>query len=206
MNLAIDLNESLDSLDENSLKICREELNESDEFVRESSVKLIKIWLKEKNYSNFNDSWDNLIRFLRVSKYNVERAKLSIEKHQNYTNELKSNQLNFNIAKYGFILKLPLKDQNKRNIVIHVFFYLLFQESSYSKEFLLKRPGALDPTKFDFNELRKFLVTNIQLLCKDPCNQIHGIIILIDYSGLSLTHALHMTPNKAMKLGQMIQV
>jgi hypothetical protein len=74
------------------------------------------------------------------------------------------------------------------------------------KHCLFKRPGSLDPSRFDFNELRKFLVTNIQVLCKDPHTQIHGVIILVDYTRLSLTHALHMTPQRARKLGQMIQV
>jgi hypothetical protein len=187
--------EPMNVLDEISLDVAKAELAEEDTKTVENDIDNIRSWLSKQEQIKSKLNSDFIIRFLRVAKYDYGRTQRLIESY--WTNrthcreffdsrQFKSEKLS-NLATSGICVPLPYLDDLKRRVVLF-------------------RPGKWDTTKYQHEDIAKYLLRCFEVLCEDPLSQIHGLVVFIDADGLSRNHLACISRNVFKKFSKIIQV
>ncbi|UJR08288.1 hypothetical protein I4U23_012560 [Adineta vaga] len=143
-------------------------------------------WVREqKPILNSLDTDEFLLRFLRITDFNLTQAKERLILFWKYRTEnplwftdrdLLKNPLMVDISKIGYCLQLP--EETKDNQLI-----------------FLMRIGQYDPTKYTFDAVTKYAFAITDILNSQSIAQTNGFIILLDYSNIKLQHVSQFTPD-----------
>ncbi|KAE8749829.1 hypothetical protein FOCC_FOCC003297 [Frankliniella occidentalis] len=168
-----------------ALRHATEHLNEpEDEETRKAAVEELRVWALDQPHLNARtDEW-SLTCFLRGCKYKQDRAR---KKMTNYY-EIRSKVPEWfhqrdptlpsllDLLKLGVFLPLLRKDEEGRTVV-------------------LIRAVIHDPYKHKLSDVFKIGKMLVDLLLEtDEIISIYGVFAVIDLSGVSLGHALQLTP------------
>ncbi|KAL7631702.1 UNVERIFIED_CONTAM: hypothetical protein RMT77_017995 [Armadillidium vulgare] len=159
------------------------DLNEDLE-TKEKDIEEIKNWISQQPHFILNLSDFQILRFLRCSKYDLEKTKQKIDSYYSLKSKLpqwfndrdpETPKLR-ELIKLGFVLPLKELDNNGNRV-------------------FLFRQGAFDPEKYNFNDFAKiiFLISDVLQNFDIMCS-LTGIGVLIDMKGLTMKHMIQYTP------------
>lgn len=186
-------------LDSESKKVARDELHEIESDVT-TAVQTFRKWvLEQKDWLKSPTDFEFLLRFLRVRKYSQVGARQTLENFMgNFTNnpdwfanvdpaESKVQEL----LKLGIYVSPKKPDKDKRRV-------------------LIARLGSIDPEKLKKVYGPAAIFRTICLVAnwvvRDEHAQVHGIKVLIDWTGITLQHTtLMFTEGNAKKFVNFMQ-
>jgi hypothetical protein len=147
---------------------------------------LFRQWVREqKPILNSIDTDEFLLRFLRVTDFNLTRAKewlinfwkYHTENPQWFTDrDLLKNPLMLGIAETGYCLQLPKETKDQQ---------LVF----------LMRIGHFDSKKYTLDDATKYALAVTDILNRQPAAQLYGFIIILDFTEVTLHHVRDFTPD-----------
>lgn len=190
--MAIRLEKNVE-LDDVSKKVAVEELRESPERIREATLELRKL-LQENSTIHFDDSDEFLLRYLRPCKFYPEGAFALFErtaefrkKHAEVLAGISPTADKGSLLNTKVVNVLVDRDQNRRRILI------------------MNVGGIWDPKQLDTDKLFRLLYLVHFGAMMEPVTQVHGAIIIMDFTGLSLKQVKSFTPNFSLRLLSFIQ-
>lgn len=168
-----------------ALRHAEQHLNEpEDDGEREQAVECLREWLRTQPQLNARtDDW-SLTCFLRGCKYKQDRARRKITNYYEMRSRVPEwfHQRDptlpalMDLLKMGVFLPLRKKDAEGRTVV-------------------LIRAAIHDPYKHKQSDVFKIGKMLVDLLLEtDEIMSIYGVFAVVDLSGVSLGHALHLTP------------
>ncbi|KAK9496439.1 hypothetical protein O3M35_013279 [Rhynocoris fuscipes] len=170
------------TLSEKDLEYCHRELNETEE-IKKLSIKTLIEWLSDKQELNAKCDDFNLLRFLRGSKYDIEKAKRKI------TNFYKLR----GTAPEWYENKDPFLPEIQELLRIGVFLPIL-ERDDQGRLVIIIRIAAHNPYLHKQDDVFKVgLMTLDLLLSKTPHPSIYGVIAIFDMEGVSIGHARQLT-------------
>ncbi|XP_062897492.1 alpha-tocopherol transfer protein-like isoform X2 [Mobula hypostoma] len=170
----------------------QEELQEKPEWRLRDAQALRDMILKEA--PNLNTRLDDafLLRFLRARKFDYDRAlKLLLNYHANQRTwpevfaNLRPSAIK-HVLDSGFLTVLPYPDPLGRRI-------------------LVIRPGRWKISDYPITENIRAIYITLEKLVQAEENQVNGIVILADYSGVTLSQAAQLGPFMAKKVIGILQ-
>ncbi|XP_013412324.1 alpha-tocopherol transfer protein-like [Lingula anatina] len=179
------------SLDDDSLKKAAKELNE-DSKQRASQIDSLRTWVKKQPHLTSRTDDAFLLRFLRTSKFSMLRAQQMLDKFCTVrSSQEKGVPLWFNdldpedpkileLLDIGTCLPLPGRDDQNRKVMLY-------------------RTGAFDPKVHDFSDVMRLGFITTDILLMDELNQIHGFVILLDFSEFGMSHVTCWGPDTVSK-------
>ncbi|CAH1779665.1 unnamed protein product [Owenia fusiformis] len=186
------------TLDDKVFKKAVKELNE-DPKQRALQIEALRQWvIQQPHLRNTRTDDIFLLRFLRHAKFSQLKAQKTLDNFWTvrtvegkgapewFKNMDPKDPKNEEILDIGMQVPLPGRDDNGRKVI-------------------LVRTGGYDPYKHDFGFTLKtgFMMNDILLL--DEENQVHGFVILLDFSEFGVAHATNWNREiigKAMKCWQ----
>ncbi|KYQ46324.1 Alpha-tocopherol transfer protein [Trachymyrmex zeteki] len=169
-------------------------LNETDE-TRESAVAEIKRWIEESDDIHARMDDFLILRFLRVSKFNIEKCKIRIRNCYKQRSELPEWFTNTDpfqpelqeMIDLGSALPLRKPDNQGRLIVI-------------------VRCTRHDPTIHKMLDLIKMITIALDIAMKYyPTGSVYGYALFIDTSNPTLRHIAQLRPSLLMNIVHMCQ-
>jgi len=152
----------------------------------ENHLNHFRDWIREQqSILNSIDTDEFLLRFLRVTNFNLNQAKewlirfwkYRTENPQWFTNrDLLKNPLMVDIAETAYCLQLPKETKDQQRI-------------------FLMRVGHYDTTKYSLDDVTKYAFAVTDILNTQPAAQLYGFIILLDFSNIKLQHVRQFTPD-----------
>jgi len=182
-------------LDEKVLKKAKKELNEKDSKQVIADIEYIKEWLSKQSHikSRMDDAF--ILAFLRYSKFSYSRAQEALTNF--WTNRVEMNDVfqgrNFNDDS----IMMELSDIGTYSWLPHL--------DDDGCRVCLNRISLWDPKKYSFDDLNKYYACTLDAICEDPRVQINGIVLVLDMTGLSSSHATEMSPARAQKMMKIFQ-
>jgi len=177
----------LSTLDEVLLLQAREDLGETVE-AREECILSIKEWLEDPAISYPLDDL-SILWFLRGCKFDVKRTKTRIENFFSFRRQVKEWYSDRDPLKpelsslldIGSLLPLPGKDDKGRKVI-------------------LIRSTIHDPYAHKQDDIFKIMNMILDILClEDESISVTGVVAIIDLQGVSVGHAMQMTPSMIRK-------
>lgn len=151
-----------------------------------TAIENLRQWLHEQQPAlNSVDTDEFLSRFLRLTNNDVDQAKERLiyfwkyrtENPQWFTNrDLLKNPLMVEISETTYCLQLPKATEDRR---------LIF----------LMRAGHFDPAKYSLDDVTKYAFAVTDIINSQPAAQLHGFIILLDFTDIKLQHMRYFTPD-----------
>ncbi|KAH6943942.1 hypothetical protein HPB50_000787 [Hyalomma asiaticum] len=157
-------------------QIAEEELGETDGLKQQALDELIKL-LNDEPGLHWNNEPDFLLRFLRVRKYNVEAALKSIAKYYRARSSCGRNT---------FDLRPSTIVPECREIAA-----VLPHRDAQGRQILLVRSGVWKPTVVPQIDVHRAFMLCLKHLERSPSGQTAGVVIIIDYEGFGIEHALN---------------
>ncbi|CAH1779664.1 unnamed protein product [Owenia fusiformis] len=185
------------TLDDKVLKKAVKELNE-DPKQRALQIEALREWVKRQPHLNSRTDDTFLLRFLRHAKFSQLKAQKTLDNFWTVrTVEGKGapewfksmdpkDPKNEEILDLGMQIPLPGRDDQGRKVI-------------------LVRSGGYDPYKHDFGAMMKTSFMMNDILLMDEENQVHGFVLLQDFTDFGLAHATNWNREiigKAMKCWQ----
>lgn len=164
------------NFDDEVKRYVEKELNETPKN-REEGFKAIKEWLEENRHLNAKDSEYDILPFLRVCKFDVEKTKSKIENFYKMRRNVKEWYTN----------RDPLS-KNIHELIVSGNF-LPLKQTIDKKMVIIVRTAAHDPKQFDINDVIKTSIMIFDVIYQDyELAHIYGVIILLDMQGTSIDH------------------
>ncbi|XP_053676188.1 retinol-binding protein pinta [Anopheles nili] len=164
-------------------------VEETDE-LRETSILTITEWLLEErpDYKIPRES-KLILYFLRTTKYKIDKAK------QKLITFLKNRE---KLTEW-FTNRDPFRPEIQELLDIGVFLPLR-QKDSLSRQVVIIRTSAHDPQKHKQDNVFKVDKMILDLLMYlDESVSIHGVVAIFDMQGVTLSHALQLSPSMIKK-------
>lgn len=181
-------------LDEAGKKKAKDELNELNDKDRELAVQSLRRWVLEQDWLKSPTDFEFLLRFIRVRKYSQLAARESLENY--WTNRTKTPAFFHDVD--------PADPEIQRIIRLGV----CLCPKVYDKHGRRVSFGRMD---YDFNQFKKkgameYLYKTCCLifdyLSWDENVQVHGLVFMSDFSGISLDFLKIWNPEYEKKLMQ----
>ncbi|CAG9805921.1 unnamed protein product [Chironomus riparius] len=185
------------TLPEETRKIAEDELRETDS-VRRHALESLREWA-EKNPRIKAVRLDStfLLKFLRCKKFSLPMVKEQIERYlvlRHYVYDDMKVFTNFDykmpvmqeLIDLGYIFPLPQRDHLNRRIVMY-------------------RPGVFNPSKHHNFEMVKLHGLTYETLMEDELVQVHGLIHIVDSSGMGLHYLTIFTPHEVYRIGRNLE-
>ncbi|XP_075167489.1 retinol-binding protein pinta-like [Haematobia irritans] len=173
-------------------KVAIEELNEDPKRIQDD-LNNFKEWIKQQPHLRARMDDQFLIAFLRGCKYSLEKAKTKLDNFYTYK------------EKYPDLLKRPnIEDPKVRELIrLGILLYLPEPLTECGPRLVLVRNGAYDPNKFSFSELAQMrtLIQDIVLM-EDDTAIVGGIIFILDFSDVSVSHLFQVNPGVMRKVSK----
>ncbi|KAL3170221.1 hypothetical protein MRX96_015264 [Rhipicephalus microplus] len=157
-------------------KIAEEELGETEELRQRALDDLTKL-LHDEPGLKWNNQSAFLLRFLRVRKYNVEAALKSIKKYYRTGSSWGKNNLD---------LRPSTVVPDCREITA-----VLPHRDAQGRQILLIRSGVWNPAVVPQIDVHRAFLLCLKHLERSPSGQTAGIVIIIDYEGFGIEHAIN---------------
>ncbi|XP_037558858.1 alpha-tocopherol transfer protein-like [Dermacentor silvarum] len=157
-------------------QIAEEELGETDEVRQQALDDLTKL-LNDEPGLNWHNDPDFLLRFLRVRKYNVEAALKSITKYY---------RVRGNCG--------PIFDDFRPSTIVpecRDIAAVLPHRDAQGRQILLIRSGIWNPTVVPQIDVHRAFMLCLKHLERSPSSQTAGVVIIIDYEGFGVEHAIN---------------
>lgn len=168
------------TLDEETLKVAKDELNE-DPSQRASQIQTLRDWLVKQPHLTSRTDDEFLLRFLRVAKFSQLKAQERIENfwtvRTSPTNGIPEwfsgldplLEKNQKLLDMGLIVPLPGRDDQNRKVT-------------------LIRTGAYDPKIIPMGDVFKTgnIITDASMV--DELDQIYGTSIILDFTEFNSSH------------------
>ncbi|CAL1273849.1 unnamed protein product [Larinioides sclopetarius] len=158
------------------------ELNESQELKTEKMNELKKLLREDKHSKSLIFIDEFLLMFLRVRKYNAEKAFHQIK---SYIVVRKKNPNMFIDLRFDSIVKT----------IDNEIIYMLPWRCQNGCAILVIQIENWDPDKFSVEEVKRSIVTYLLSSLRDPMTQVNGIKIIIDVKCNPIKYLKHATPN-----------
>ncbi|XP_005105866.2 alpha-tocopherol transfer protein-like [Aplysia californica] len=180
------------TLSEEQLRVSKEELNEDPE-TRAIEVKTLRQRLDKYPGLTARTDTSFLLRFLRARKFSQEET---FELVINYYTARKEEPEIFrdlrpqcvrHVFESGYTTPLGIKDKLGATVI-------------------LERPGKWEFGRFSEMDLIKADCITIAKIIQDEWVQVHGITLLLDYDGFTLSHFTHTSPSFAKRIAKLWQV
>jgi len=175
--------DSVSKLDNILLVQAREELGETDE-LREECILTMRQWLQteEKCYPLEDIS---ILWFLRGCKFDINKTKTRIENFFSFRAQVKE----------WYSDRDPLKPELNSLLDIGTFLPLPGYDDKGRKVILI-RATIHNPYKNKQDDVFKIMNMVLDVLCRDEeAISVHGVVSVIDLSGVGIGHAMQMTPS-----------
>ncbi|CAF1555188.1 unnamed protein product [Rotaria magnacalcarata] len=153
----------------------------------ENQLNSFRRWVRDQQpILNSIDTDEFLLRFLRITNFNLDNAKewlVRFWKHRTenpqwFTDrDLLKNPVMCEIAATAYYLQLPKETKSKEHIAI-------------------MRMACHDPTKYSLDDVTKYAFAVTDILNRQENVQTHGFIILLDLSDVKLHHISQFTPDR----------
>ncbi|GAB6024744.1 hypothetical protein CHUAL_009874 [Chamberlinius hualienensis] len=164
-----------------------EELNE-EPARREEAIEILRQWLNKQPHIKGRTDDAFLLKFLRVSKFSIERAKQRLDMFYTMRNAIPEwfQTIDINEPKYQKLIKLGI--------------ILPLGYDKAGRRVILGRFGAYDPSEYKLDEV--FRISNVinELIYWDDQTQICGSVFVNDMTGMSGGHMAQLTPFVAKKM------
>ncbi|XP_066268219.1 alpha-tocopherol transfer protein-like [Branchiostoma lanceolatum] len=175
------------NLSAEALKKAREELNE-DPTTRLAMVEALRERIQQRPDLCVQDDDHILLRFLRARYFDVEQAFKLLEKYhvwRTHSPKICSNMRPSSVRgllEAGYHAALPGRDQDGRKVMFY-------------------RIGKWDPSQFSAYEVFRLSLISSEKIIQEEDTQVHGIVMIADLTGLSLSHAWQIGPRVAQQIG-----
>jgi hypothetical protein len=172
----------------------------------ENHLNNFRQWVQEqKPILNSLDTDEFLLRFLRVTDFNLDQAKEWLIHFCKYRTE---NPQWFPFFYINFIPKfflISFRFTNRdliKNPIMHAISETAYclqtpKETKDNEQIFLMRIGHFDTTKYILDDVTKYAFAVTDILNTLPAAQINGYIILLDFSDIKLQHVGQFTPDHA---------
>ncbi|XP_002735756.1 alpha-tocopherol transfer protein-like [Saccoglossus kowalevskii] len=179
------------TLSSDLLEKAKRELNENPA-TRQQKLADLRSMFTERPDIKFRLDDSFLIRFLRVRKFDVRRAFKTLVHYYEVRSQYKDIFSDFTPSTVLEILEdqvhllLPSRDKDGRRIFI-------------------VKPGRWDPSRYTITACFKATLLLIEMLTEDEETQVNGVVLIADYSGMTMNHVKHMNPVITRKMADTIQ-
>ncbi|XP_045166172.2 retinaldehyde-binding protein 1-like isoform X2 [Mercenaria mercenaria] len=180
-------------LNEDGKKKAKEELNELNEKDREIAVQTLRKWAIEQDWLKTPTDFDFLLRFIRVRKYSQLGARETLENY--WTNKSKfpewfkhidpADKKIQEVIKSGLMLCPRVYDKHGRRVIIG-------RLSGLDIKMLLSKEGI--------DTLYRASIMMYDYLSCDENVQVHGLVAISDYTGISMDFLKVWNPENKKKL------
>ncbi|XP_077990719.1 alpha-tocopherol transfer protein-like [Glandiceps talaboti] len=184
-------NESSSSLSPELLKKARDELNE-DPDTRQQKLDDLREMFKRRPDIKFRNDDAFLLRYLRVRKFNVEKAYKTLVHYYEVRHQYKDIFTDFTPS----AVTQQLEDQ------IHT---ILPERDSKGRRILILKPGNWNPGAYSLTPVLKAGLMYIELMSEEEETQINGIVFIGDFGGMTKEHLKHFNPMLGRKLADTLQ-
>ncbi|KAK9511081.1 hypothetical protein O3M35_005714 [Rhynocoris fuscipes] len=180
-------------LGEEAIEIAKKELRETPEQVKESIAKLREL-LKGKPELFFRDDDEILTIFLRPCKYYPESALALMERVADFK------------VKYANVIGNLMPDDEKKIMLEQNVVNVLVDRDQKGRRVLVANEGSLWNTKEVSGDqmFKLFYLVHI-LATLEPETQVRGVVVILDFEGLSMKQVAQLTPSFSMRLLSFIQ-
>lgn len=176
-------------------KKANEELNEEPKRIQKD-LEALREWIKKSPHITSRDDDQFLVNFLRGCKYSMERVKQKFDLYhtlKTHIPELTRNRDPLDEKLLGTIRQgscLPLPNTGDGN----------------GPSYFLFRPGSFDPQKYSIIDTMKVggMITDL-MMYEDDNFVVAGQIGICDFTGVTMSHFLHMNPTFMKKMTMMQQ-
>lgn len=179
------------TLSAETLKKAKQELNENPD-TRQSHLDELRSMFKQRPDIKFRLDDAFLIRFLRVRKFDVKRAFKNLVHYY----EVKSSYKEIFKDFVPSSVRQPLEDE------IHL---LLPQRDKEGRQIVVVRPGRWNPDTYSIAEAFKLSLMFFEKLTEDEEVQVNGMVVILDYSDMTMRHAKQLNPLLTRKMADAIQ-
>lgn len=156
-------------------QIAEQELGETESRREEALQKLTQLLQDEEDLHARPDP-EFLLRFIRVRKYDVDAALVTI---RNYYKSRAAFASTFG----GLTLASVNPDAKK-------FYILMPERDRHGRLIMLMRIGAWDPNLLSYHDLQHAGMMCLDYMASDPSSQTAGITLIIDFEGYTATKLL----------------
>lgn len=172
-----------------------EELGEDPARIRKD-LEAFRDWIKKSPHIKSRSDDQFLVSFLRGCKYSLERAKEKFDLYHTLKTHVPELTRN----------RDPLDEKVLAAIRQGVGISLPHLESPDGPRYFLLRPGCYDPNVFNVEDIMKVstMRSDLSLSTDDSCI-VSGQIGIIDFTGVSLSHLMKVTPTFIKKITMLQQ-
>ncbi|XP_014219784.1 clavesin-1 [Copidosoma floridanum] len=181
-------------LDEETKALAVKELRETEANVREGLQKLRQLLEAEKTLNFKTDDDDFLKIFLRPCKYYPESALALMrriadfkQKHAALLDNITPSDEKYAFMEHNVINVLKHRDHKRRRVMI------------------VNAGGKWDPSKISADQMFRLFYMVHEAAVLEPETQVHGVVVIMDFDGLSMKQVLALTPSFSMRLLSFIQ-
>ncbi|XP_070534837.1 alpha-tocopherol transfer protein-like isoform X2 [Ptychodera flava] len=179
------------SLSPELLTKAEKELNEKAQW-RQRDINALRDMLEKRPDIYFRSDNAFLLRFLRAKKFDYDRAFQMLVNYYEVRRDYPDIYTELFPSKIQHVWQdslqavLPCSDKDGRRVLVF-------------------RPGKWDPYKYPIIDIIKANFLSLEKLLEDEETQVNGVVIIIDLSGLSFSHATHIGPIFAKKVTSIFQ-
>ncbi|XP_073988221.1 clavesin-1 isoform X2 [Rhodnius prolixus] len=180
-------------LNKEAQETAKKELRETPEQIQESVAKLKEL-LKGKPELFFREDEEILKIFLRPCKYYPESALALMERVADFK------------VKYANVIGKLMPDDEKKIMLEQNVVNVLVDRDQDGRRILLAHEGALWNTKEVSGDqlFRLFYLVHV-LAMMEPETQVRGVVVILDFEGLSMKQVAQLTPSFSLRLLSFIQ-
>ncbi|XP_070507792.1 retinaldehyde-binding protein 1-like [Chironomus tepperi] len=164
-------------LEEKYIIKAQRELNETEE-TKNNALAQLRLWISRHDFfKNCRQDDKFLLQFLRTKKYNMERV---IDLFERYL-LLKNTYPKW--FDYG-----QTEEDRMWQLYDSGFVYPLIERDEEGRRVIMIQAQKLDPKVFTFADILRLVTLIAQTLLEEEETQISGVVVILDYSNITLAH------------------
>lgn len=180
-------------LDAESKALALKELRETEENVQNGIVALRKL-LEEDKTIYFRTDDDFLMIFLRPTKFYPESA-----------HALMKRIAEFKQTNASLLDNLMPSDEKKAFLENNVVNVLKGRDHKRRRVLIVNAGKSWDPSKVSSDQMFRIFYLIHEAAMLEPVTQVHGVVVIMDFDGLSMKQVMGLTPAFCMRLLSFIQ-
>lgn len=180
-------------LDAETIALAEKELRETEENVKNGIVALRKL-LEEDKTIYFRTDDEFLIIFLRPCKFYPESAYALMQRIADFK------------VKHASLLDNLMPSDEKTSIFENNVVNVLKNRDHKRRRVLLVNAGKTwDPSKVSADQMFRLFYLIHEAAVLEPESQVRGVVVIMDFDGLSMKQVMGLTPSFSMRLLSFIQ-
>ncbi|KAJ8684222.1 hypothetical protein QAD02_020014 [Eretmocerus hayati] len=180
-------------LDEESKALAVKELRETEENVKNGIEKLRQL-LQDDKTLNYRTDDKFLIIFLRPCKFYPESA-----------HALMKRIAEFRKTHYSLLNNLMPQDEKSAFLENNVVNVLKNRDHKRRRVMVVNAGKSWDPSKVSADQMFRIFYLIHEIAILEPETQVHGVVVIMDFDGLSMKQVMALSPSFSMRLLSFIQ-